>query len=242
MSISKRSISGNLLLWLTIGLLTACDTVNQALDVLTETSTQLTEAEVSGGLKEALDQGITKGAQLLSQEGGYFDSPYRILIPEEARKITDKLSNIPGFKDVEEIILRKINQGAEDAAKKAAPIFKDAITSMTFADASTILLGPDTAATSYLRGATYDQLFQEFEPVITESLDKFNAQEYWGKATNAYNALPFVEKINPDLSDYVTQEALKGLFTMVEKEEVRIRRNVSARTTALMKKVFARQD
>ena len=152
------------------------------------------------------------------------------------------MKNIPGFTEVESVILEKINRGAEDAAKRATPIFASAIKGMTFQDAMGILMGEKNAATTYLNNKTYTQLYQEFSPVITNSLDKFKARDYWADAVNAYNKIPFVEKANPDLGDYVTTEALKGLFSMVEKEELNIRKNVSARTSDLMRKVFAKQD
>jgi len=204
--------------------------------------TPLTSAEIGQGLKEALTIGIREGAQKLAQENGYYQSQYKILLPEEARKITDKLQNVPGFSKVEEVILEKINRGAEEAAKKAAPIFVDAIKEMTFADATNILMGDQNAATQYLNAKTYDNLYNEFNPVIINSLDQFNAREYWSDAVSAYNKIPFVEKLNPSLDDYVTQQALSGLFSMVEKKEVEIRNNVSARTSDLLKKVFAKQD
>ncbi|HQU58114.1 MAG TPA: DUF4197 domain-containing protein, partial [Saprospiraceae bacterium] len=163
-------------------------------------------------------------------------------LPPEARKVTDKLKNVPGFSSLEADILEKINRGAEDAAKKAKPIFVDAIRQMTFSDAMDILMGADNAATQYLNRTTNSKLYQEFNPVIIESLDKFNARKYWADAVNAYNKIPFVDKANPDLDDYVTNEALKGLFSMVEKKELQIRTDVSARTTDLLKKVFAKQD
>lgn len=203
---------------------------------------EITSAEAAGGLKEALNQGIAKGVDILSQKDGYFKSQYKILLPEEARKVTDRLQNIPGFADVENVILEKINRGAEDAAKKATPIFAGAIKAMTFNDAMNILMGADNAATLYLQNTTTQQLYQEFNPVIVESLDKFNARQYWADAINTYNKIPFVEKVNPDLDDYVTNQALNGLFSMVQKEEKNIRENVSARTTELMRRVFAKQD
>lgn len=204
--------------------------------------TPLTDAEVGSGLKEALNIGIGKGADLLSQKDGYFKSQYKILLPAEARKVTDKLKNVPGFTNVENIILEKINRGAEDAAQKAKPIFVTAIKSMSFQDAMGILMGNTDAATRYLERTTYNQLYQEFSPVIIQSLDKFEARKYWLDAVTAYNKIPLVEKANPDLGDYVTKEALKGLFSMVEKEELNIRRNVGARTSDLLRKVFAKQD
>jgi hypothetical protein len=220
-------------------LLPSCDTLKQAAEgFLNEPSL----SEISGGLKQALEIGIKEGSTKLSEVDGYFKSPYKILLPAEARKVTDKLKNIPGFSDVENVILQKLNRAAEDAAKKAAPIFVSAIKGMTFNDAVDILMGADNAATNYLNQATYTPLYGEFEPVIDQSLDKVNANQYWADAVNAYNKIPFVQTVNPDLGDYVTQEALKGLFSMVEKKEKQIRTDVSSRTTDLLRKVFAKQD
>ncbi|HFA49871.1 MAG TPA: DUF4197 domain-containing protein [Bacteroidetes bacterium] len=222
--------------------LTACDpaALQSALDTLNTGA--LTNADISSGLKQALELGIGKGSDLLSKKDGYFKSPYKILLPPEARKITDKLSGIPGFSNIENSILEKINRGAEDAAKRAKPIFVSAIRQMTFNDAMNILMGDKNAATSYLNRVTHQQLYAEFNPVIVQSLDKFKARKTWSDAVKAYNKIPFVEKANPDLDDYVTTQAMKGLFAMVEKEELNIRSNVSARTTDLLKKVFAKQD
>ena len=205
-------------------------------------SEELTSAEIAGGLKEALNIGISKGADRLSATDGYYKSTYKILLPEEARKVTEKLQGVPLFSDLEEVILEKINRGAEDAAKKAKPIFVSAIKQMTFTDAMNILMGNKDAATRYLERTTFDQLYQEFNPVIIESLDKFEARKVWGDAVTFYNKLPLVEKADPDLDNYVTNQALNGLFGMVEKEEVNIRENINARTSDLLKKVFAKQD
>lgn len=219
----------------------SCDTLESIVDdTLSEGA--LTNQQVARGLKQALEFGINEGAQQLSQVNGYFESPYKILLPPEAREITDKLKGVPGFRQLESEIIKKINRGAEDAAKKAAPIFRDAITQMTFQDAFDILMGNDNAATQYLNRATYDRLYQEFNPVIVESLDKFDAREVWSGAVTAYNKIPLVDKANPDLDDYVTRQALAGLFDMVEKKERDIRNNINARTTDLLRRVFARQD
>lgn len=205
-------------------------------------SAELSSAEVSSGLKEALEVGISKGSEALAKKDGYYKSPYKILLPPEAQKVADKLRNVPGFSNVEERILEKINRGAEDAAKKAKPIFVDAIRQMTFSDAMNILMGEQNAATTYLNRSTSDKLYDAFNPVIVQSLDKFDARKYWSDAVSAYNKIPFVDKANPDLDDYVTNQALVGLFGMVEKEELNIRTNISARTSDLLKKVFAKQD
>jgi hypothetical protein len=209
-------------------------------------STVLTSAlsneDIGNGLKAALNLGIGKGADELSQKGGYFNSAYKILLPEEARQITDKLRVIPGFSQLESNILEKVNAGAEDAALKAKPIFINAIKQMTFSDALNILMGDKNAATAFLKRATYDQLYNEFKPSIIQSLDKYDARKYWTDATTAYNRIPFVKKADPNLDDYVTKEALNGLFSMVEQKERSIRANKSERTTTLLQNVFAKQD
>jgi hypothetical protein len=224
--------------------LTSCDsaTLQQVLGEVLEEQGGLTNADISAGLKQALEIGITEGARKLSQTDGYYKSQYKIPLPPEAQKVADRLRNVPGFNQVEEVILEKINRGAEDAAKRAAPIFKQAITSMSIGDATNVLMGPKNAATQYLQQSTYNKLYNEFNPVIVTSLDKFDARKYWRDAVNAYNKIPLVEKANPDLDDYVTKQALQGLFSMVEKKEIDIRNNVSARTTDLLRKVFAKQD
>jgi predicted thioredoxin/glutaredoxin len=202
----------------------------------------LTNEQIGAGLKEALNIGISKGADELSTKDGYFKSAYKILLPEEVQKVTNKLKNVPGFTQVEDRMLELLNRAAEDAAKSAKPIFVSAIKEMSFSDATEILMGPDNAATSYLNRTTNQQLYKEFQPKIVKSLDKVNATKYWKDAVTAYNNIPFVQKLNPSLDDYVTTEALKGLFGMVEKKEKGIRTNISERTSDLLKKVFAKQD
>ena len=199
-------------------------------------------AEISSGLKEALNIGISTGADKLSATDGYYKSIYKILLPAEARKVTDKLRVIPGYSNLEDKLIEKINRGAEDAATKAKPIFVNAIRNMSISDVLNVLMGPDDAATTYLKKATYSSLYGEFHPVIVNSLNKFNALSLWSDAVNAYNNLPLVNHVNPNLDQYVTDQALDGLFKMVANEEKEIRRNPVKRVTELLRKVFAKQD
>jgi Protein of unknown function (DUF4197) len=220
--------------------LVACDELKQ---IATTTLNQvLTNDDIGNGLKQALEIGIGTGSDILSQKGGYFNSAYKILLPAEARQITDKLKIVPGFNKVEDIVLEKINSAAESAATKAKPIFVNAIKQMTISDALNILMGEKNAATTFLRRTTYDALYKEFNPVIINSLDQFDARKYWSDAVNVYNKIPLVKKANPSLDDYVTTEALNGLFAMVEQKERAIRAVKAERTTDLLRKVFAKQD
>ncbi len=217
--------------------LPSCDTLQQLSSGLEPTS-----AEIGQGLKQALEFGISEGAALLAQKDGYFKSEYKILLPAEARKVTDRLKFIPGFNDVENIILEKLNRAAEDAAASAKPIFVNAIREMTFDGALNILMGSQNGATQYLVQKTHVPLYNEFHPVVVTSLNKFNAIQYWADAVNAYNKIPLVEKVNPNLDQYVTEAALDGLFGMVAKKELQIRTDITSRTTDLLRKVFAKQD
>lgn len=217
----------------------SCDVLQE---VAKEVLAEPTAEEIGKALKEALSKGIGKGVDVLSQRDGYFKSVYKILLPDDVRKVTDKLKAVPGFTNLENELLEKMNRGAEDAAKEAGPIFLNAIKQLTFQDALNILMGADNSATQFLNRTTNTQLYEKFNPKIVASLEKIGANSLWKKAADTYNKIPLVTKINNDLDDYVTKKALDGLFGKVAEEEKNIRRNKGARTTELLKKVFAKQD
>jgi len=200
------------------------------------------EGDIGAGLKEALNLGIEEAVQTLSAKNGYLDSPYKILVPEEARSVVSKVKMIPGFENVERDLIAKMNEAAELAAKKATPIFVNAIKSMTIEDAMGILMGEKDAATRYLERTTRPALYNEFKPVIQSALDEVNAREYWRTVVNAYNGLPLVKRVNPELDDHVANKGLDGLFALVQVKEDKIRTDTSQRTTDLLRSVFARQD
>jgi hypothetical protein len=200
------------------------------------------QTEIASGLKEALEVGVNKGTDFLSAKDGYYKSMYKILLPNEAQEVINRVKRVPGFANIEDDLIERINRAAEDAATRAKPIFKKAITGMTINDAMNILMGNQNAATQYLHRTTYQGLYDAFQPVIVDALNKVNAIELWESAVTAYNQIPLVKKTNPRLDDHVTQEALKGLFSLIEKEEKEIRTNVNARSSDLLKRVFAQQD
>ena len=202
----------------------------------------LTSAEIARGLKEALNKGSKSASNTLSVKDGFYKSSYKILLPEEARVVTDRLKVIPGFTNVEEIILEKINRAAEDAAAKAAPIFIAAIKEMTIQDALGILRGEKDAATQYLHRTTYNKLYSEFQPIVENSLNQFNAVDYWEDAVNKYNKIPILADVNPRIDDHVVTQSLNALFDLVEKKELAIRTDINERTSELLRRVFAKQD
>jgi len=198
----------------------------------------LSEEEVGEGLKEALTIGIKKGVETVSKPDGYFkDELIKIIMPEEAKQVESKLRALGQDKLVDDAILA-MNRAAEDAAEGALNLFVDAIKAMTIQDAMNILGGNQDAATQYLKRETTDELTAKFQPVIKASLDKVNATKYWNTMFSAYNKIPFIKKVNPDLDRYVTEKAIDGLFVQVAKEEAEIRTNPAARVTDLLQKVF----
>ena len=214
--------------------------IQQALGTVVED--KLTTEDVAKGLKEALTNGITNGANKASAVNGFLGNPkIKIPFPPDIQKVETKLRQV-GMGDQVDKFIETLNRGAEEAAKEAKPIFVSAITSMTIQDAWGILKGEDNAATLYLERVTSDQLREKFKPVIKKALDKTSATKYYSDIITAYNKIPLVEKVNPSLEDYATDRALGGLFTLVAEEELKIRKDPFARATDLLKRVFKEQD
>jgi len=132
-----------------------------------------------------------------------------------------------------------MNRAAEDAASKATPIFVNAIKNMTIQDGIAIVKGGNGAATNFLKTKTTADLTTAFKPVIEKSLNQYNVATYWNQLFSIYNKLPTTKMpINSDLTSYVTERALNGLFLTISQEEDRIRTDPTARVTALLQKVF----
>lgn len=198
--------------------------------------------DIAGGLKEALENGVGEAVDNLSAADGYLESPYKILIPEDAQKVINTVKKVPGFQDVDKKLIAKMNEAAEVAAKKATPIFVDAIKSMTITDAKNILFGEDDAATTYLEGQARTSLYKEFMPVIQSALDEVDATKYWNSVVTKYNKIPLTKDVNPELDDHVNNKALDGLFSLIRVKEDGIRGDVSQRTSPLLKDVFGELD
>jgi hypothetical protein len=213
--------------------------IKNILNSITKKSTgsNANSSEISDGLKQALQVGAERGLQKLSSVDGYFaNAAVKILMPDEAKKVEQKLRTLGFGNQVDNAIL-SMNRAAEDAAKSAAPIFINAIKQMSIQDAVGILRGGDFAATGYLKNKTTTELTNTFRPVIEASLEKVNATKYWNTIFNTYNKFS-LNKVNPDLSAYVTEKSLAGIFYQLGLEEQKIRKDPAARTTDLLKKVF----
>lgn len=224
-------------------LFSSCEALNQTAQILGQNLGTPTSAEIAMGLKQALEFGTTYSSERLSSENGFFgNAAIKILFPPEAQKAERTLRSL-GLNRLADNVILSINRAAEDAAREAKPIFINAIRQMTIADATNILLGrQNDAATQYFRRVTTAELMQKFRPVIQNSLGKVGATKYWSDAITAYNQVPLTADINPDLSSYVAQKAIDGLFHEIAEEELKIRQNISARNTTLLQKVFGYAD
>lgn len=202
----------------------------------------LSQEEIGKGLREALEKGIKKQvSKLTATDGFYKNKLVKIALPEELKTVDKRLRSI-GMGKLADDGIKMMNRAAEDAVKTATPIFVKAVKEMSFKDAKKVLMGKEDAATAYLKNKTTQPLSKSFYPVVQASFKKVQADKIWNEVIKKYNGIPFVKKVNPDLNDYVTQKALKGVFTMIAIEEKGIRKDSGLRNTPLLKKVFALQD
>lgn len=218
-----------------------CAELQQVANQLPQTGT-LGNDEIGNGLREALDMGIKKQVSKLTQTDGFLKNELvKIVLPQELQKVDKTLRDI-GLSSLADEGLKILNRAAEEAVSEATPIFVNAVRGITFGDAKNILLGSDNAATQYLTQATQTELYAKFNPVIKRSFEKVGADKIWSNLITKYNSLPLTTDVNPDLTDYVTKEALQGVYTMIAVEEKEIRTKASSRTSTLLKRVFALQD
>jgi len=216
-----------------------CDTAKSILNSVGNGN--LTNAEVVQGLKEALRVGTDSSAYHLGLlDGFYKDDMIKILMPPEAQKVEKTLRSV-GMGNVVDKAVLSMNRAAEDASKYVGAIFLNAIQKMTIQDAFGILRGGDRAATDYLKRTTSDQLRAAFTPIVSKSLDYTDATKYWKDVFSVYNRFSSTP-VNTNLTAYVTQKALDGLFYHIGLEEQKIRKDPAAQVTEILKKVFGKQN
>lgn len=219
----------------------SCAELQGVIDQFPQT-TEPNNALVASGLREALNLGVDRQVQRLTEKDGFFKNELvKILLPNELRKVDKTLRDI-GLSKIADEGLRVLNRAAEDAVKEATPIFVSAIKNITFDDAKSILLGEKDAATNYLKNKTEAALYQKFKPVIERSFSKVGADVVWNNLTQQYNSLPFTKEISTDLTAYATEQTLLGVYKMIEIEERNIRTKLNSRTTDVLRRVFALQD
>ena len=200
----------------------------------------ITNKEASSGIQEALIVGTKVAVKSVSRKDGYYGNPaIKIPFPKELQPVEKKLRAVGMGSKLDKAVV-SMNRAAEDAAMEAGPIFIDAIKGMDIKDATKIVTGNEYAGTNYLKKNTSDELTGKFQPKIEVSLNKVDATKYWDDVIGTYNKLPMVKKVDPDLSSYVTQKAIDGLFVMIAKQEAKIRKNPLEQTSDILKKVFGK--
>ena len=206
---------------------------------LTAYAAQLSDATTASGLRDALDVAARRAVQTTSQPGGFLDNKeIHIALPGKLETMASALRMVGMGAQVDELEVA-MNHAAEHAAGEATPIFVDAIKGMSFEDAAGILGGGDTAATTYFKRKTTEPLKAKFRPIVDQAMNKVGVAQQYNALVGQYASTPFASVPKLDLTGYVTDEALAGLFKVVGDEEKRIRKDPAARTTDLLKQVFA---
>ena len=206
----------------------------------TGNQSNLTNTEVINGLREALTVGTNNSTKKASVVDGFFKNPLiKIPFPPEVKQVETYAKKLGLNKQVDKFVLT-LNRAAETAAKDAAPIFLNAVKQLTIADGFQILNGGNDAATKYLRSKTEADLKSKFKPVVQKATNKVQLTKYWNPIASAYNKVPLVQKVNPDLNEYVTLKAIDGLFKLLAQEEAKIRIDPASQITNLLKKVFGK--
>jgi hypothetical protein len=213
------------------------DKVNQTVSG-TGTSTPLSNTEIVNGLKEALSIGANNSASSASKTDGFFkNQKIRIPFPPEAARVRTAAENVGMKKQVDKFVLT-LNRAAEEASKEAAPIFLNAIKTMSISDGMSLLKGSDNAATEFLNNRTNPELRAKFQPIVKAAIQKVELTKYWNPLMSNYNKVPGVQRVNPNLEEYITIKAIEGLFTLMAEEELKIRKDPGARVTDLLRRVF----
>ncbi len=201
----------------------------------------LTITEIAGGLKDALRVGTGNVVGQLGRLNGFnTDTAIHISLPEKLQTVKSVLAKI-GRSDLLDDLELKLNRAAEEATPKAKKLFWQAISEMTFEDVKGIYKGPDDAATNYFKKKMSPSLAEEMRPVIDESMSKAGAVQAYDRVMGKYKSIPFVPDVKANLTDYVIEKGMDGIFYYLAREEAAIRKNPVKRTTDLLKRVFGRQ-
>jgi len=199
---------------------------------------ELKHGDVVEGLKEALIVGATNSSTEASQKGGFYNNLLiRIPFPEDSERMKTTLVKV-GMQTQVNHFEKKLNEAAEEASNYAKEIFINAVKKMSINDAMSILKGNDNAATKYLEKQTSKELYIKFKPAVKNSIEKVHLTKYWGSLVNRYNTIPLTKEVNTDLEEYITNQAIEGLFVLIAKEEKNIRNNPKARVSEILQKVF----
>ncbi|MCK5480730.1 MAG: DUF4197 domain-containing protein [Gammaproteobacteria bacterium] len=198
----------------------------------------LTTGEIGAGLKDALLVGSENVvSQLGSLDGFNLDPAIHIPLPEQFSTVKSVLGKV-GMASLLDDLELKLNRAAEVATPRAKALFGQAISEMTFEDVMNIYNGPDDAATRYFQDKMTPPLAKEMQPVVEQSLAEVGAVQAYENAMGEYRTIPFVPDVKANLTTYVVEKGMDGIFYYMAKEEAAIRQNPAKRTTELLQRVF----
>lgn len=203
-------------------------------------SSRISESEASGGIKEALAQGVHRAVTQLGRTDGFYgDSAVRIRIPGQLGEIADTARKLGAGRKVDEFELA-MNRAAEKAVPVAADVFADAVRQMTVRDAIDIVRGEPDAGTRFFRRVTEERLRAQFHPIVQDATQNAGVTQRYkamvGRNSGLLQLLGGGESL--DLDEYVTDAALDGLFKVVADQERAIREDPAQRSSELLRKVF----
>jgi len=202
------------------------------------TAPGLTTGEIAAGLKEALRVGSERVVSRLGTLDGFNADPQiHIPLPPSLQRARTALTAI-GMGALCDDLELKLNRAAEEAVPEARALFVQAIEQMTLEDVQAIYRGPEDAATRYFQKKMSDPLAARMAPLVERSLAEVGAVRAYDAALGEYRSLPFVPDVKADLTRYVVDRGLDGVFFYLAREEAAIRADPARRTTELLRKVF----
>jgi len=203
-----------------------------------DNTNDLSNSEITSGLKDALRVGTeTVVSQLGRHDGFNADPAIHIPLPDSLNQVRSALSAI-GMSSMMDDLELKLNRAAEEATPPAKKLFWDAITAMTLDDARDIYNGPDDSATRYFQDKMTAPLSVEMQPIVENALNQVGAVQAYDAVMGQYSGLPFMPDVKADLNKYVVDKGMEGLFHYVAIEEAAIRHDPMKRTTDILQKVF----
>jgi len=201
-------------------------------------ASSLTSDQASGGLKQALSQGISTSITSTGHPGGYFDNPaIKIPMPPKLQRVEQAMRGA-GMGPKVDALVKSMNAAAEQAAPAAREILMKALESMSIEDAKGIVTGGHTAGTDYFKRTTSAQIEEAFRPIVEKAMAATGVTEQFNELMSKAPAIPFMKTPTIDINQYVLDKSVDGLFVVMGEEETKIRTDPGAQVTPLLKKVF----
>lgn len=226
-----------ILVLVVILIMTSCTSVKQFVGSV---NVFKSDSDEDKAIKEMLIKGVEDEVSTIAVEGGFKNNKkVKIKLPDEFLKVEEALKEFK-LGTLKKEGLEGLNAAAADAVKEGTPLFIETIEKLKIKEEEQIISGAKNAATLYMKKLVYNELYEEFRPIVQNSYKKVGAANFWRNLLNKHNRIRSVTRVNPDMTDYVTQKALDGMFKMLSIKEEKIRNDEKERDTELLKQVFGK--